>query len=83
MTVFRKITNSEIVSQVMDLPDGLKNKEVEIIIFPHENHDKDKDKNEDKNARGLLEKYKNENLYSLESEAWAEAVKEKNEHSWC
>lgn len=79
MTVFRKITNSEILSQVMDLPDDLKNKEVEIIIFPHENHGKDR--NEHKNAKGLLEKYKNENLYSLESEAWAEAVKEKSEHS--
>ncbi len=38
MTVFRKIANSEILYKVMDSPDDLKNKEVEIIVFPHDNH---------------------------------------------
>lgn len=37
MTIFRKVANSDILANVMDLPEDLKNKEVEIYVFPHEN----------------------------------------------
>lgn len=47
----------------MDLPEDLKNKEVEIIVFPHEKHNNGKNKH--KNAKGILEKYKNEKLASF------------------
>lgn len=66
----------------MDLPEDLKNKEVEILVYPHEkNNDSDNENKKAKNVRGTLENYKNKELHYLESDAWAEAVKEKNENS--
>ena len=56
----------------MDLPDDLKNNEVEIIVFPHESNNNDENENKkSKNVEGSLQKYGNKELHYLENEAWA------------
>lgn len=86
MTFIRKVANSDILSNIKDIPDSLKNKKVEILIFPYEDMNiegnKDKKRNQkQKKVRGILEKYKNKELQKREKEAWAEAVMEKHENS--
>src|SRR5699024_11898353 len=75
---YRKVANSDILEKVIDLPEGLRNKEVEILIFPYEENRDDYKKSANKNmARGLLGKYKSSELRGQEDGAWAEVVKEK------
>ena len=82
MNFIRKVANSNILASVIDIPESLKNKEVEILIFPYENTDtKDNIEQKHKRARGLLEKYKNKDLQDLENGAWAKAVVDKHENS--
>ena len=83
MDFVRKVVNSNVLADIIEIPEHLKNKKVEIIILPYDNVD-----NEDnfsvhkaKKARGLLQKYRNKELQSLENTAWEKAVIEKHESS--
>jgi F0F1-type ATP synthase epsilon subunit len=82
MTFYRKVTNSDILKKVIDLPKSLQNKEVEILVFPYEK-DKDTDESErtkKKNStKGLLENHKNLDLLNEENNAWPKAVEEEYE----
>lgn len=76
MDFVRKVVNSNVLADIIEIPEHLKNKKVEIIILPYDNVD-----NEDnfsvhkaKKARGLLQKYRNKELQSLEKIAWVKAV---------
>jgi len=78
----RKVANSDMLADVMDLPESFRNKKVEILIFPYENMNTDDSTDrKSKKARGLLEKYKNKELQDLENGAWAKAVEDKYENS--
>lgn len=78
MEFLRVIKDSEDLSKVIDIPKGLRNKKLEVIIFPYEDIEKDTKK---KSLRGALSKYKNEELRTIESGAWSKAVVEKYENS--
>lgn len=63
MNFVRKVANSNILASIIDIPENLRNKKVEILIFPYENVDSEANINrKPKRARGLLEKYKNKDL---------------------
>ena len=77
MSYIRKITNSEELSKIIDLPDDLKNKKVEVIILPYEENTKTKKSH--KSLQGSLKKYKNQELINEENTAWEKMVKDKYE----
>lgn len=61
MTFFRKVANSNILADVIEIPKSLRNKKVEILIFPYENLDDEEIIiQRGKNTKGMLEKYKKE-----------------------
>ena len=80
MEFLRVIKDSDDLSKVIDIPRGLRNKKLEVIIFPYEDIEKDTKK---RSLRGALSKYKNEELQAIEGGAWSKAVVEKYENSWC
>ncbi len=77
MNFVRKVTNSDVLANIIDIPTELKNKKVEIIILPYDNTDIPKYKN----VKGALSKYKNEELQGKENGAWASATVERYENS--
>ncbi len=79
MRFVRKVANSDVLAHIIDIPEELKNKKVEIIVLPYE--DKDEQGYDRKSARGMLEKYKNEKLQDKENGAWAGAVVKKHANS--
>ncbi|MDD2443207.1 MAG: hypothetical protein PHS52_01740 [Desulfotomaculaceae bacterium] len=82
MNFVRKVANSNILASIIDIPENLKNRKVEILIFPYENEHVEASVGEKpKRARGLLERYKNKELQALESGAWARATVDKYENS--
>ncbi|MBF7084505.1 hypothetical protein IT084_16265 [Desulfallas sp. Bu1-1] len=82
MNFVRKVANSNILASVIDIPESLRNKKVEILIFPYENEHVEANMDQKpKRARGLLEKYKNKDLQALENDAWAKAAVDKYENS--
>ena len=80
MEFLRVIKDSDDLSKVIDIPKGLRNKKLEVIIFPYEDIEK---KTKRKSLRGALSKYKNEELQTIEGGAWSKAAVEKYENSWC
>ncbi|MBE6082481.1 MAG: hypothetical protein E7205_07325 [Tissierellaceae bacterium] len=80
MNFIRKITNSDVLADIIDIPKELRNRKVEIIILPYENEN-NSDIFKKKSLRGALAKYKNEELQKKENEAWISAVAEKYENS--
>ena len=82
MNFVRKVANSNILASIIDIPENLRNKKVEILIFPYENLDSEANIDQKpKKARGLLEKYRNKDLQDVENGAWAKAVVDKHENS--
>lgn len=82
MNFVRKVADSNILAGVVDIPESLRNKTVEILIFPYENVKTEEHiVRKTERVRGLLKKYQNKNLQKLESEAWAQAVADNNENS--
>ncbi|QSQ10285.1 hypothetical protein H0A61_02686 [Koleobacter methoxysyntrophicus] len=82
MKFIRKVANSDILAGIIDIPEELKSKKVEIIILPYENMDNpDLEEQKKKNVRGALTKYKNKELQEKEKEAWANAAVRKHENS--
>jgi hypothetical protein len=78
MEFLRVIKDSDDLSKVIDMPKGLMNKKLEVIIFPYEDIEKDTKK---KSLRGALSKYKNVELQTIEGGAWSKEVVEKYENS--
>lgn len=76
MNFVRTVANSDVLANIIDIPDELKNKKVEIIILPYKNAN-NSDINRKKSLRGALAKYKSEKLQEEENKAWASAVVEK------
>jgi len=78
MEFLRVVKDSDDLVKVIDMPKGLRNRKVEVIIFPYEDIEEETER---KSLRGALSKYKNEALQARESEAWSRAVVEKHENS--
>ena len=79
MNFVRKITDSNILASVIDIPESLRNTTVEILIFPYEDPKKTETnmKNNQKRARGFLTKYRSHDLQKLENQAWEKAAADK------
>ncbi len=80
MEFVRVVKNSDDLAKVIDMPKGLRNRKVEVIIFPYQDREEVAEI-ERKSLRGALSKYKNEALQAKESDAWSRAVVEKHENS--
>ncbi len=81
MQFIRKIANSDILSGIIEIPNSLKNRKVEILIFPFDDSTEGETlKRKDKSAKGTLTKYRNAELINQESSAWEAAMREKHEH---
>lgn len=78
MEFLRVVKDSNDLVKVIDIPKGLRNRKVEVIIFPYGDIEEDTKR---KSLRGALSKYKNETLRAKESEAWSKALVEKHENS--
>lgn len=70
MEFVRIIKDSDDLSNVIDIPEGLRNRKVEVIIFPYG----DVEDTKSRSLKGALSKYKKETLQDRESEAWSKAV---------
>ena len=80
LNFIRKVANSDILTHIIDLPENLKHKQVEIIVLPVDENEM-KTGSAAKSAKGFLSKYKNPSLVNEEGEAWGKAMVEKYEHS--
>ena len=78
MEFLRVIKDSDDLANVIDIPKELRNRKVEVIIFPYEDIEEDTKR---RSLRGALSKYKNEALRDAESGAWSKAVVDKYENS--
>ena len=77
MEFVRDVIDSSLLDKI-NLPKSLKNKKVEIIILPlYDSEDKKVKESSLDNVIGILSKYKNPGLISLEKKAWAEAMVDK------
>ncbi|ANB61200.1 hypothetical protein [Anoxybacteroides amylolyticum] len=79
MDFVRVIKNSNDLEKFIDIPKGLKNRKVEVIILPYTDKE-DVEQVEKKSLRGALSKYKNEVLRAQESDAWSKAVVDQYEN---
>ena len=79
MNFVRAVANSDILANIIEIPESLRHKKVEILILPYESTIEEENKEQKfKKARGLLEKYKNIELLSQESSAWEKAMVDNN-----
>jgi hypothetical protein len=77
MEFVRDIIDSRLLDKI-DLPIGLRNRQVEIIVLPlDEGKGKKLSGTKAANAFGILSKYKNPALIPNEKDAWLEAVEDK------
>jgi hypothetical protein len=83
MDFFRKVTNSNALKNIIDLPESLWDQDVELIILPIGNDLRSKQltsTTSSPTARGALKQYANLDLMQHEQEAWEMGVKDKYEH---
>jgi hypothetical protein len=81
MNFIRKVTNSDALKHIVDLPESLRNQDVEIIILPIGDHSPSKQAiPSSSSARGALKQYANLDLLQYEQDAWEKGVQEKHEH---
>lgn len=77
----RKIVNSNVLTGIIDIPEVLKNKKVEVLVFSLEDHNETVNRLQNrKRAKGMLAKYKNSSFIEKETAIWSEAATEKHEH---
>ena len=68
MEIVRKIVASNDLRDIVDIPNSMINKNVEILIFPIDT--KKERKKKKKSLGGLLSKYANEKLIEKEENVW-------------
>ena len=82
MNFIRKVANSDVLADIINIPENMRHKKVEIIVLPYEEEVKENIKTGlKKNVKGLLSKYANLNYLPLEQSAWVEAVSESHENN--
>lgn len=74
MDFVRKVINGTELKDIVEIPDSLINRKLEILIFPVE-EPKTKNKKK-KSIAGYLSKYANPNLIEREENVWIEEAKE-------
>ena len=79
METIREVVNSNILTQLFNIPATLRNRNVEVIIKLAS--DKKDDAPTRKSARGRLSRYANPELQHMEKGAWGMAVGEKHADS--
>jgi hypothetical protein len=81
MNFVRKVTNSDALKHIVDLPESLRNQDVELIILPIGDPIPLKTPIPvTPTARGALKQFANIDLIEYEQDAWAKGVQEKHEH---
>lgn len=83
MNFVRKITHSDTLKHIVDLPESLRDQDVELIILPLHNSYSDKEQPSyvsGSSVRGMLRQYAKRGLMQNETDAWQKGVKEKHEH---
>jgi hypothetical protein len=82
MNFIRKVTNSDALKHIVDLPESLWNQDVELIILPLEDQytSKPSTPSSTPNARGALKQYANLDLLQQENDAWVKGVQDKHEY---
>jgi hypothetical protein len=81
MNFVRKITNSDALKHIVDLPEDLRNQDVELIILPiGDPSSLKRTVPSSTTARGALKQYANLDLIQYEQGAWKKGVQEKHEH---
>jgi hypothetical protein len=79
MEYLRKTIHSKKLEEIFELPEPLKNRQVEVIILPFE--DTAYKKKSKSSLGGVFHKYANPSLIPMEEEAWQNAVEDKHENS--
>ena len=74
MDFVRKVVNGTDLINVIDLPNSLINRKVEILVLLID--EKQKKIKEKKSLAGFLSKYANPSLIEIESNIWLEEAKE-------
>lgn len=74
MEAIRKVVDSNKLSVIMDLPNSMKNRQVEVIILPVAEKDKAKTS---KSMKGVLNRYADTKLEEQEKGAWEKAMVQK------
>lgn len=81
MNFVRKVTNSDVLKHIVDLPESLRNQDVELFILPiGEPSPLNTPRPSNLTARGALKKFAIIDLIEYEQDAWAKGVQEKHEH---
>jgi hypothetical protein len=81
MNFIRTVVNSDVLINIIEVPEDLKHRKVEILVLPYENIDIDENKSQKpKKARAKLERYKNTELLNEEANVWEKAMVEKYEN---
>jgi len=75
MECVRQIVDSDLLNKIY-LPNHLRNRKVEVIIMPADDAGEEKRKPVD-GLIGILNKYADPELVSLEKNAWAKAMENK------
>ncbi|RAK08440.1 hypothetical protein C8C77_11259 [Halanaerobium saccharolyticum] len=79
MEYIRKIIDSDILEKIINIPEELKHKKVEIIILPASNANDEDGIKKKKSLLGVFEEDANPYLIEKENKAWRNAVSEKYE----
>ena len=74
MEFVRKVVNGTDLINVIDIPNSLINRKVEILVLPIE--EKQKKAKKKKSIAGFLAKYANPSLIEKEENIWLEEAKE-------
>lgn len=74
MEFVRKVVNGTDLIDIIDMPNSLINRKVEILVFPIEDNKK-KSKNK-KSLAGFLSEYANPSLIQKEDDVWLKEAKE-------
>lgn len=77
--MIREIIRPQQNQIILDIPEDYINKEVELIVFPLEENEKDKIKHKENilSLAGSLSKYADPSKIDLESKAWEMHIMEK------
>lgn len=80
MNFVRKVTHSDALKHIVDLPENLRNQNVELIILPLQDPASDQVYISGSSVRGALKQFANSNLQQHEKEAWIKGMQEKYEY---
>lgn len=84
MNFVRKVTHSDTLKHIVDLPENLRNQDVVLIILPLQTPPSDQVQPlpyiSGASVKGALRHYANQSLLQHEKDAWKKGVQEKHEH---